>query len=261
MRSERSVNGNTRKQRIAFMALTLLSVILGASLLKVGVTNEALSSTNQKLPLTVKIEIQSDSPLLITVLRVDDSVPSQAVVSYVLQNVSNKAIRGFTVIEKEKTGETENITATTVDNPLRYLQPKEYNNDSFVERPYFGNIERLVLSIDYVEFEDGDSWGSDILKGSETLAGRSAGRIKAIDEINALLVQRSNVLTDLLKQELTEVVAPTPDLEKSSRWQNAFVTGYRSVVGQLQAVYQKQGIDGVSSKFREVEGRLKVERR
>ncbi|MDQ3800668.1 MAG: hypothetical protein M3384_14570 [Acidobacteriota bacterium] len=252
---------NAGKYIFPLLVTVGLNLLLISFLLKVSFSQEVYSNTNQKKqPLKVSVENQPDSPLIITVISVNDSISSRPIVGYAVQNVSEKAISAFTIVEKERTTTQETITGTTISYSTLLLQPKDYNRDSFNARQFYQVIEELTLFVDYVEFGDGTSWGNDTQKGSETIAGRRAGRIKAIEEINNLIRnQNINSVISLINQEITQIIVPAADSKQTEKWRNGFQLGYKSVVAQAKSAYDKQGVEAVLTKLKEIENLIRKE--
>jgi hypothetical protein len=115
---------------------------------------------------------------------------------------------------------------------------------------------KLFLSVDYIEFEDGSSWGNDTQKQSEHIAGDSAGEKNAVKEIRQLLLgQNINAVSELLKKEVSEINPPDIDNKKTEKWRRGFISGYRSILIKLQFAYEKQGMEGISLRLKELENR------
>ena len=253
-------SNNHRKYFLVFTAVTVLNILLVAFLLNIAFFSHVSGGASQDTQTpAVIVANQPDSPLLIIVTRVDSSISPRPLVSYILQNKGDKAIRGYTIAEREKTSQSENITATTIDYATKLLAPKGYNRDSFADRPYSQTLQELSLSVDYVEFEDGTSWGEDTYKGSETIAGRRAGQVRAVEEIKSLLGRQSPEAMSFLSQEITDVISPAPDPKQSIKWQIGFQNGYKSVLALLQSAYRKSGAAALSAKLEDMAKAIRKE--
>src|SRR5262245_25289914 len=96
----------------------------------------------------------------------------------------------------------------------------------------------LQVSIDYVEFTDGSSWGGDSCHSVEFLAGERAGGDAAI-----------KLLRNMLKEQGDQAVIETirgglkvemPD-KQSARWSEAFSRGVETIGYRVMDAYQKEG--------------------
>lgn len=139
--------------------------------------------------------------------------------------------------------------------------PGQIKQDSFAEaRANIRADSKLDLSLDYVEFGDGSSWGKDSQLQSEYILGMSEGQRIALKQINDFLVQQNkDAIFKLLQQQITETNPPIINKEKSDKWQNGFINGYRTVLMKLQIAYEKQGKEGVFLKLKDVEKNIKMD--
>lgn len=261
MRIANSTQQTRRGSSIALLAITVINVILLITLTRIVYSGSITGGLTQIVPaLKVTVANQPDSPLLITIVSIDDSNPSRAVARYLLRNVSNKAIKGFTIVEREKREQGENLNPNTIDYAFSSLPPQGYVEGLQLQRFQPGG--EVNLSIDFVQFTDGVSWGEDAEKGSETIAGRDAGRARAIAVVRELSDhRRTNEMIDLLKKDTTTVETPTVDSKQTPKWQGGFTQGYRSVLSLLRSTLEKQGVNSVLPKLEEFERVLRKEGR
>lgn len=201
-------------------------------------------------PIIAKVLKQNESPLFITLIDVDNSNPNYQSVNYTVQNITNKPIRAFTL-----TG----ISKSTGKIITRYLtvklfQPTELDNgEIIVERENIKLNEVLALSIDYVEFEDGSSWGKDYYQQSEKIVGERAGRKEVIRKLKDLVTSNDlAALSAFLDQDLSNIIVPETNSNQTDIWQKGFQFGYKSTIFSLQRI-EKQNIKELSSKLNEME--------
>jgi len=84
-------------------------------------------------------------------------------------------------------------------------------------------LEKLVLSVDFVEFADGTRWGLDTMKNAERVDGVRAGAKAERDALMRVLKAEG---ADGVARSL-DSVAPEPDLasSRSKEWLNSFSDG------------------------------------
>lgn len=205
-------------------------------------------------PIVAEVAKQSDSPLLITIINIDNSNTDSQLVNYSVQNVNNKSVRAFTV---------SCISKSTGKIITRYLtfklfQPREVDNGQIaIERFNIKSDETLSFSIDYIEFEDGSSWGNNIYKQSEKIAGERAGRQEVISKIKGLISSNnSDGLSTFFEQDLSTIDISKTISDKTDLWRSGFQFGYKSTIFSLQR-FERQNIKELSAKLNEMEKLLK----
>lgn len=248
MKNQESYERKGKHYMVAFIAVTVLNLMLGAFLI-----HKSFGQTNkhaEQKPLTIEVVAQNDSPLQITLINVDNSAPSFQVINLAVQNTGNKPVRAYSVYAEGKlTGRT--VTSNFAAKLLQ--QGESYNNRLPVERENIKADEKLSLSVDYVEFEDGSSWGDDTQQRSMKITAEREGRKAAIKQIKDLVKNQDfNTLTNLFSQEITELSFPLQSSNQTTDWQNSFQGGYRSAIAILRE-YQKRGIDSLSTQLDEME--------
>ena len=123
---------------------------------------------------------------------------------------------------------------------------------------YSHSTEKLYLSIGYVEFEDGSTWGEDYQKQSEHISGFNEGRKAAVKHIKNLLgSQNKNELTDLFKKSIEEINSPVANDKQTEKWQRGFSSGYKFVWFTLKNAYEDKDLEAVSQKLQQIENPAK----
>ena len=197
-------------------------------------------------PIIAEVVKQKDCPLAISIVNVDNSALSFQRVNFVLQNVGNKRIRSYVLVGQAKT--TGKINTNSFAEKL--LQIGEFHNDEVsVERNALREYRQLFLSLDFVEFEDGSSWGADIQGFSINIAGEREGRLAAIKKIKDLIASRSlTELTNLLEQNVADITVKIPESTKADGWKRGYQTGYKTVFSILQKS-KGGGVEVLSTKI------------
>lgn len=255
MKNQQFSERRGKKYLVTFIAVTALNLMLGAFLIhkSSGQTNKY---ADQK-PLIVEIIAQNDSPLRIMLTDVDNSAALLQKVNYAIQNISNKPVKGYVIWANGKS--TGKITTNFF--PTKLFQTEAvYTEELFLERENIKPNEGLSLSIDYVEFEDGSSWGEDVQGQSEHLIGARAGVEVAIKQFKDLINNRETAaLTTILEKKLVDVEVALPKTFQSEKWQKGFTDGYKTIAGFLKN-QRGQGYDELLKKLNEIEN-PQIERR
>ena len=248
MKNHQSNKRKGKKYLVTFIAITALNLVLGAFLIhkSSGQTNK---HADQK-PLIVEVIAQNDNPLRIMLIDIDNSALSVQKVNYTIQNIANKPVRGYVIWAKGKN--TGKITTNFF--PTKSFQPGTvYTEELSVEREGIKPDESLSLSIDYIEFEDGSSWGEDIQGQSEHLIGARAGVEVAVKELRSLINNRETAaLTALLEKNLVDVDVSLPKTAQSEKWRTGFTDAYKAIVGFLNN-QRGQGHNELLKKLDEIE--------
>lgn len=232
MKTERFDIRKSKKYLIVFIFVMLLNLGLGIFLIHTALAQKSDNDYQNQPPLSVEVVSQVDSPLLITILNVDNSNSSYQTVNYTVQNVSKMPIRAYTFLGYKKQGGKFITNSFTT----KLFQPKEVKVEEFVEeRANIKSDEKLSLSIDYVDFSDGSSWGEDKYQTSEQIAQERAGRKAAIKHLKSVIdSQGQTALLNLLEQDILDLQVPIPDSKMSEQSQRGFRAGYKSVVSAVQ---------------------------
>ena len=213
----------------------LLNVTLTVVLLRASFGQTQRDDYSKQQLVNVEVGKQKGCPLRIMVINVDNSGLSFQNIAYSLQNISGKAIRAYTVLGDGKSNGKVVTRFYTTD----LLQSGKYEfNDFPVERATIQEDEEIALSVDYVKFADGSSWGTDSQKKSKELDGQGEGVKFAISQIKNLIKgqdrKTANDVESLLNQDIRDISIEAPDTTQSEEWKQGFRRGYKAVVSVLQ---------------------------
>jgi hypothetical protein len=128
------------------------------------------------------------------------------------------------------------LTSLRSGDSLLYSQARVEEN--FMGITYTAEVSEVLLSIDFVEFEDGTTWGADTFKMSEKLAGRRAGGKAALDKLRVLAKARGLKVVVGSLEENMEMAAPSSG---SELWKEGFNEGVRIVQATLMYVQRQNG--------------------
>jgi hypothetical protein len=243
----------SKKYLIAFVFVMLLNIGLGAFLLNKVLAQKTVNRIKSQPPIEVEVLKQNDSPLQLTIINIDNSNQDYQAINYLAQNNSNKSIRAYVVLSKDKTDTVG--AAVTRRFFTKLFKANTFDSSWFNENRGSNKLEsKLYLLIDYVEFEDGSSWGNDVAKQSEFIAGSRAGWKEAVKQSRELLKSQKTVdLINFLRQEITETNLPFIDPSQTDKWQRGYRSGYQTVISTLRERYEQQGLDSLSTKLEEME--------
>jgi hypothetical protein len=252
MKNERSdVKNYSYLPLLSFV--TTLSLLLTAFLVTDSFGQTSENTYRNQASLEVEVTEQTDSPLLIVLSNVDNSAESYQIINFTIQNVSSKNIRAYVTLNSfEKSGGASGISTSIFDKPF---EPRNITQDSHTEaRANIHSTDKLYLTLDYVEFDDGSSWGKDSEKQSEYIAGTFEGQRNAVIQIKDLLIaQNKNALSDFLKQQPDAVKPPVDESKGTEKWRRGFSSGYKSILFRLKIAYEKNGVEAVAQKLEDME--------
>lgn len=245
-------NLKNKKYLLLFILVMVLNAVLTVTLLRVSFGQNKEDFSSQQ-PIKAEVMEQKGSPLRIVIVNVDNSALSHQEIICSLQNIGNKPIRAYTLLGGGK-GDGKIITRFFA---TKLFQAGESEINSVpLERRSIKEGETILLSIDYIEFEDGSSWGVDSRGKSKALAGQREGTKAAIKQLKDLIKNQNangaNSVTNFLKQDLQEITVAAPDANQSDEWKRGFQLGYKSVISILQGI-EGQKIEKLTKKLDEME--------
>lgn len=128
----------------------------------------------------VSINTKGDAPVELRVANpesagVDENEPE---VTIVITNTSNKCVSAYAI--KHEVGlngqlRRSGVELAWVSNAQSLLRPGDSRTVDIGGARYSLPIERLVVSVDFLEFTDGTTWGPDTYSSREVLAGLRTG--------------------------------------------------------------------------------------
>jgi hypothetical protein len=229
---------------LALGVLTLCLAVLtrSGSNAPLASTEEPLSSSDQTPAPAIAVRSQPETPLFISSVNVVSSGPGSVEFTYSVTNASAKPVRAYAIkLEDEEGGvQVSSVTLYSLELTRSAMQPNE--SEVIPDGCDFrsGKVRRVVLSVDYVEFEDGTKWGADSTKSSERLAGQRA----AAHAVSKRLLQilSSGNPADVVSAIEAGVVNVEPPPGRSEEWTEGFRVGRNSVTGQLKRAQTKGGL-------------------
>jgi hypothetical protein len=189
----------------------------------------------------VSVRAQAGAPLRISSV-VDNSDDADApLVEFVVENVGAKPIQAFW-ISYDTVAHGANVTlgmGVNANKPELTLPSGKRRALAIINRAK----EKIALSVDFVEFYDGSTWGADTARYAESLAGERAGARAEAERLIKLLKMNG-------PQAVKEAIADKvnyPDLTTGSRSEVSFLIGVRATRFRAQQAYEKGGLPAVES--------------
>jgi hypothetical protein len=126
---------------------------------------------------------------------------------------------------------------------LELTKPAMLPNESQVN---YSNYEILsdqrhaiILSVEYVDFSDGTTWGTDSSKVAEELSGERAGMVIMSEKLIKVLNVQDN--SEIFKRIDLVAAAMEPPTGRSDTWKQGFQRASRSVANRLKRAGNKGG--------------------
>lgn len=101
------------------------------------------------------------------------------------------------------------------------------------------NTPAIQVSVDYVEFVDGSTWGPDTCQTVEYLAGERTGGDAAIKWFKDFVAERgTKAVIEVIRNRNVSVVKPS---STSARWDEGFRFGVEIISHRLLDAYNNEG--------------------
>ena len=147
-------------------------------------------------------------------------------VEIAITNTSDKQVSAYAIKYRvvcngeSRPGGVELIQSSTADS----LMPPHDTRTVYVGGAHYSlPIEEIIVSVDFVEFTDGTSWGTDTYSSKEVLAGMRAGaRRTAAHLLRVFTASGANALSAELERIGNENDAAP---EASEKWREGFQRG------------------------------------
>ena len=168
--------------------VTAVALTLSAAALSLGQTRTAATAVMPSV--TVEIAEQPDSPLN---LSIDEKLAPQMMGAPLkLTNTSASSVSAFVLLIK--TGKYEESDMVFV---LKGIAPAAYHIQGVSMQGMPQAAGNRVVSVDYVQFDDGRSWGADSLGKAKSVHAYLDARALAISRLKELLAGQDD--TDFMR--------------------------------------------------------------
>lgn len=224
---------------VTMVICSVFTFVLTARELVAAVRKQAVEGEAQKL--NVEVQNQSGTPLSITSINVTSSDATQPVFTYEVINTKEQPISAYAIRHDViiGTAQTSGVTFSSRWTGNSLLYPQTASAEEFGSTTYGAPVNKVILSVDFVEFADGHTWGSDTFKMSEKLAGKRVGGETALE----MLRGKSKMLgLNAVAEAIEEEISLTAEKDKSELWQEGFAEGVKIVRLRLKHAKSKGGL-------------------
>ncbi|MDQ3254939.1 MAG: motile sperm domain-containing protein [Acidobacteriota bacterium] len=242
------------KQRLFIKFLTLVVLVICLSFLSYGENFVVFTTELQTKTPTMSVQSSSDTPLLISSLRFDPSEPRAPEITFEITNVSSNPIRAYAIREVTTKdtlkGESGSAMIADMDSTNAILQPGQTITDSIIHQALSKETSDIKIIVDFIEFTDGTTWGPDLYKSAERLAGRRAGVSEANKRLYKILETKG--VQAVMNAIDTGVLNFEPSTSHSSIWEESFRSGLNATSTRLKRALDKGGLTQVELELRQL---------
>ena len=227
-------------RRVVFTTLAMTLMLVASYAASLGHSPEK-SSTNSQSPI-ILIRPQPDAPLAILPSTVDSADPRAPEINYLVVNISQKSVRAYAIIDEISFGNAKSKGAqlSNIADPDLILKPGQSVIKSLGGDEYSSAVQTITLSVDFVEFIDGTTFGNDIFKSRERLDGQRAGARVVTDRLSDILKKGGQIaVVRALDQEAGSISIPP---NNSLEWEDGFRVGVGMVIDRLKKASKDQGL-------------------
>lgn len=201
-------------------------------------------------PFQVLVKSQSDSPLLVSLSKTQNFPEPQ--IDLLLQNKGDKIIRAYTIGHEVASSHSkaEGINFRNLRSVENLFLPNQSVAES-IERftePNSEPIEKITVYVDFVEFDDGTTWGQDKFQAAELLAGQRAGAKAALDYLNKS--EKEGGTSALVKISKLNAIPLTPPSNHSAQWLEGFRSGASIIQSRFQSAFNTGNLTEAESILR-----------
>jgi hypothetical protein len=200
----------------------------------------------------VTIEPQMDTPLVMSAPRIVGGNEEYKEIAFDLINVSDKPIRAYAIKQEvEVAGTSPSGTALFINLDLTNSPRLQVNQltTTFNTFDLIPSKEAHVsLSIDYVEFSDGTSWGPDSNKSADCSAGQRAAMLALSKRLRSFLSAGNP--DEVMSAIETGAASIEPPADRSDEWKGGFRLARNSIMSHLKRTQAKGGLNQVERELR-----------
>ena len=244
------------KKRIRiFLTLALaiaVGIIAGAtwSLKPFALAQKRTKSEVKDISITIKK--QAEAPLILTAQQIVSTDVYRPGFDYLVTNTNQKSIRAYTIRIESIYGDAgARMTRSSLSNLIaRELVLGPGQSRQTIESgaaTYPEPVKEILLSLDFVEFDDGTTWGADTFKSAETLAGERAGGKAAIRYYRTKF-ERGELKQEDLENDAFEILKQM-DTDASAARRRGFESGIGIVRNRLRRAFSSNKPEDISAEL------------
>ena len=196
--------------------------------------------TQTKMPIIVAKNALG-SPLTISAAHSSSTNPQDTEISFNVTNVGRKVITAFSFSQEleadHKTQQT--ITTNYLELSDRNLQPNGSMIDYSSYEPISEEQHHVTLSIEFVRFSDGTTWGIDSAKSAERIAGQRAA-VYILSRRLLKILNKGNA-GDVMLAVKSGATNIDPPAARSEEWKEGFRLASSTLAHRLTEAEGKGG--------------------
>ena len=189
------------------------------------------------------------SPLVISAERQLAKTEQAPELSLNVTNVTTKTVTAFAIKQEVVAGQKAGTTVYLYNLPLSAT--KLPPNGALHEFATYDNLSnsqhRVTLTLDYVQFSDGKTWGLDSAKSGERVAGQNAASQILIRKLLGMI--REGKAHEDFANTLESVTNIQPPAQHSDEWNDGFRLAIGTVAHRLKRAHQLGGLGRVTTEL------------
>jgi len=218
-------------------------VVIGREHLMRKPSQSPVTSLEIRKGANVTVASQPDAPLLISLERVYASNPLKPQINFAVENIGGKPVRAYSIRYDSVAGKSERsgLVYDHVMEPSDFTRPGQWQSFAYTHTAASEPSDRITFSVDFVEFEDGATWGADTFNSSDRIAGRRAGAEAERNRLTRIMTQSG--IDAVIKA--AESGFAEPPQGHSSEWEQTFREGARVIATRVQHEFKERGAAGI----------------
>ena len=253
---------NQPKDKKATPRLKYPIILLGLYLVSTPAPDARIRSQRLGQAPEIVLTKQENAPLQIISVQTQSLTFTMPHLNPVIMNVSAKPIIAYAIRYDVITdrSSTNGLELSIADLPKSVLQPgQSIQIDIGGGENHSDGIKKIIVSVDFVEFDDASTWGRDTRKSAERLAGFRTGARAAAEHLLQILNERGvQVLVKDLDAEPLGIVPPPAN--RSDEWLDGFRAGIGHMQGRVEQAYRDDGVSGIEPALKRPVSALKRQR-
>ena len=189
------------------------------------------------------------SPLVISAERQLAKTEQAPELGFNVTNVTTKTVTAFAIKQEVVSDEKAGTTVYLYNLPLSAtkLPPNGVLNEFATYDNLSNSQHRVTLTLDYVQFSDGKTWGVDSAKSGERVAGQNAAT--QILTTKLLGVIRDGNAHEDFANALELATNIQPPAQHSNEWNDGFKLAIGTVASRSKRAYQLGGLGRVTTEL------------
>lgn len=241
---------HSENKRLALKCVALILLVFCLLTFSTESTKSLLASSHAlqdrpQLP-TVSIAPQDGAPLRLMSTFME-SEPGLLRIKVMAQNQGIKRIRAYALVADG--GDASRIDFANLTGQNAFIQPTQIKTFDVA----YGESrvpESVTFSVDFVEFDDGSTWGLDSHNSRDMLAGQREGAKAERKRLRDLLKSKGPVAVfDAIQAEGSDNPEVGTTTKNSERWLQGYRNGIASIRHRLRRNLQNRDAAGVETEL------------